>query len=141
MEPFARDAGMRIDFAARDTTLFVRPDEDALGVAVRNLIDNAIKYSPGQVSIHVECTTVDNQILIRVIDSGAGIPPTEHRRIFDKFVRGQAAVNGNAKGAGVGLSMVKQIVLAHGGEVWLESVVGGGSTFTTRLPGADARHR
>ena len=67
-------------------------------------------------------------------------PPcfSEQRTIFDKFVRGQAAVNGNVKGTGVGLSMVKQIVLAHGGEVRLESVVGAGSTFTIRLPGADA---
>jgi two-component system phosphate regulon sensor histidine kinase PhoR len=138
MESFAHDAGMRIDFAERDTPLFVRADEDALGVAVRNLVDNAIKYSPGQSSIGVECATVDHQILIRVIDSGPGIPASEQRTIFDKFVRGQAAVNGNVKGTGVGLSMVKQIVLAHGGEVRLASVVGRGSTFTIRLPTADA---
>jgi signal transduction histidine kinase len=138
MEPFAYDAGMRIDFAARDTPLFVRADKDALGVAVRNLVDNAIKYSPGQSSIGVECAAADDQILIRVIDFGPGIPASEQRTIFDKFVRGQAAVNGNVKGTGVGLSMVKQIVLAHGGEVRLQSVVGGGNTFTIRLPGADA---
>ena len=137
MEPFAYNRGIRIEFVGRDTPLIVRADEDALGVAVRNLVDNAIKYSPAQSSIRVECTTVDDQIVIRVIDAGPGIPAAEQRTIFDKFVRGQAAVTGNVKGTGVGLSMVKQIVLAHGGKVRLQSVVGVGSTFTIRLRAAD----
>jgi signal transduction histidine kinase len=68
------------------------------------------------------------------VDHGPGVPRVEQQAIFRKFVRGRAAMDANVKGTGVGLSMVRQIVLAHGGEIRLESEAGRGSTFTLLLP-------
>jgi signal transduction histidine kinase len=74
--------------------------------------------------------------VISVVDRGVGIPPSEHRSIFGKFVRGRGAIDANITGTGVGLAIVQRIVSAHGGEVRVESEPGQGSTFTLLLPGA-----
>ena len=76
----------------------------------------------------------DNRAVIAVIDHGVGIPRSEQRTIFRRFVRGRSAIDANVKGTGVGLSMVEQIVVAHRGEIRLESAPGQGSTFTLLLP-------
>jgi len=134
LEPQAHGCGIRIEAAGDDSGVLVRADEAALAMALRNLIDNAIKYSPGQSAVHVAWTKDAGRVAIRVSDSGLGIPESDHQRVFQKFVRGDAAMNANVKGTGVGLSMVRQIVLGHGGEIRLESRVGQGSTFTMVLP-------
>jgi two-component system sensor histidine kinase SenX3 len=103
-------------------------------MALRNLIDNAIKYSPGRSAVRVNWAQDAGRVAIRVSDSGLGIPEAEQERVFQKFVRGEAAMNAKVNGTGVGLSMVRQIVLGHGGEIRLESRVGEGSTFTLILP-------
>jgi two-component system sensor histidine kinase SenX3 len=112
----------------------VRADHSALAVALRNLIDNAIKYSPGQPTVWVRWRAEGTRAAICVVDRGVGVPRSEQRTIFRKFVRGRAAIEANIKGTGVGLSMVQQIVAAHGGEVRVESAPGQGSTFTVLLP-------
>jgi signal transduction histidine kinase len=109
-------------------------DPEALGVAVRNLVDNALKYSPREEPVALEWGLESDRVAIRVRDRGAGIAPEERKRIFGKFVRGTAAAAGNVKGSGVGLAMVRHIVDAHRGEIQLESKVGAGSTFTVLLP-------
>jgi signal transduction histidine kinase len=109
-------------------------DPEALGVAVRNLVDNALKYSPREEPVALEWGLESDRVAIRVRDHGAGIAPEERKRIFGKFVRGTAAASGNVKGSGVGLAMVRHIVDAHRGEIQLESKVGEGSTFTVLLP-------
>jgi signal transduction histidine kinase len=109
-------------------------DPEALGVAVRNLVDNALKYSPHNQPVALEWGLESERVAIRVRDRGAGIAPDERKRIFGKFVRGAAAAAGNVKGSGVGLSMVRHIVAAHRGEIQLESTLGMGSTFTVLLP-------
>jgi signal transduction histidine kinase len=136
LELQARDAGARIELDGPDDTVRVRADEGALAMALRNLIDNAIKYSPGSPAVHVRWTTEDDRAAISVIDRGLGIPRSEQQAIFRKFVRGRAAAEARIKGTGVGLSMVQRIVQAHGGEIRLDSEVGRGSTFTLLLPGA-----
>jgi signal transduction histidine kinase len=112
----------------------VNADPEALARALRNLIDNAVKYSPDCRTVWVSLTRQDNRLAIRVRDRGIGIPANERKQIFRKFVRGAAAKTNGIKGTGVGLAMVQQIVLAHGGEVQLESQSGLGSTFTILLP-------
>jgi signal transduction histidine kinase len=109
-------------------------DPEALGVAVRNLVDNALKYSPREEPVALEWGLESDRVAIRVRDHGVGIAPEERKRIFGKFVRGTAAAAGNVKGSGVGLAMVRHIVDAHRGEIQLESKVGEGSTFTVLLP-------
>jgi signal transduction histidine kinase len=136
VESQAREAGLRVEMSGPDTGVLLRGDEHALGVALRNLADNAIKYSPGQQAVRIEWEQAGARVVIRVIDTGFGIPTAEQQEVFRKFVRGQAAGATNVRGTGVGLSMVRQIVLAHGGQVHLDSTVGRGSTFTVLLPAA-----
>jgi two-component system phosphate regulon sensor histidine kinase PhoR len=112
----------------------IRADREALGLALRNLIDNAIKYSPDTSPVTVTLTSQGQFVRIAVSDEGAGIPKDEQRAIFRKFARGSAAQAMNVKGTGIGLAMTGQIVKAHGGRVEVESHPGRGSTFTVVLP-------
>ncbi|MBL8177978.1 MAG: HAMP domain-containing histidine kinase [Bryobacterales bacterium] len=112
-------------------------DPDAISVALRNLLDNAVKYSPDRPAVWVEWGHVQRFIAIKVKDRGLGVADHEKKAIFGKFVRGTAATASNAKGSGVGLAMVRHIVAAHGGEVRLESKPGQGSTFTILLPAVE----
>ncbi|MBZ5586650.1 MAG: sensor histidine kinase [Acidobacteriia bacterium] len=104
-------------------------------MALRNLVDNALKYSPADSSVWVDWNAGNSLVSIRVRDQGAGIPDAEKKLIFRKFVRGSAAEAANVKGSGVGLAMVRHIVDAHGGEITLASKPGQGSTFVMVLPG------
>jgi signal transduction histidine kinase len=135
---FARDMPHpgRIECAGENDCR-IQADAEALGVALRNLLDNAVKYSPPDAPVCVEWLRSGQRIAICVRDQGLGIPPGERKLIFQKFVRGSAAAARNVKGTGVGLAMVRQIVAAHGGEIRLESEPQHGSTFTLFLPAAD----
>jgi signal transduction histidine kinase/tetratricopeptide (TPR) repeat protein len=112
----------------------VQADEEALRRAVRNLLENAMKYSPECRTVWVDGEVNDHRVSISVRDQGMGIDPREQRAIFQKFVRGNAAKKAGIKGTGIGLSMVHQISEALGGEIRLQSKVGVGSTFTIVLP-------
>jgi signal transduction histidine kinase len=112
----------------------IRGDREALGRALWNLLDNAVKYSPGCPTVWVELVRDLEHIAIRVRDQGTGIAIAEQKEIFKKFVRGAASKISTAKGAGIGLAMVQHIVEAHEGEVRVESRPGQGSTFTILLP-------
>lgn len=112
----------------------VTADSETLGVALRNLIDNGLKYSPGKREVRVEWGAAQDRVYLSVRDCGAGIPASERKAIFRKFVRGSVARAYNIKGTGVGLAMVHRIVAAHSGEIRLESEPGKGSTFTILLP-------
>jgi len=101
--------------------------------AVANLVDNAIKYTPEGGEIQVEASPREGQIVLRVRDSGIGIPLADQPYIFDRFYRA-AAASSSRTGSGLGLSIVKSIVENHGGRVWVESEPGRGSTFTVVLP-------
>src|SRR5690606_32206084 len=106
-----------------------------LGMAILNLLDNAIKYSPGggQIRLHVE---QDGQMInINVIDDGMGIPPEAADRIFDKFFRADnaTALKGSS-GMGLGLFLVQTVVALHGGQLAYTPNPPGGSIFIVRLP-------
>jgi PAS domain S-box-containing protein len=98
-----------------------------------NLVGNAIKYTPDEGSIHVSMSMQDNQIILKVEDSGFGIPAEEQGRVFEKFYRATNAAE-NVEGSGLGLAIVKSIVDSHQGRVWVESIVGKGSSFIVLLP-------
>jgi signal transduction histidine kinase len=137
----ARESGKRIVTGGAGHSVRVRADANALALAIRNVIDNAVKYSPRNADIRVEWDQHNGRALVRVVDHGIGIPPSERQTIFDKFVRGREAIDSNIAGTGVGLAMVRQILRAHDGDVQVESEVGRGSIFTLILPLIDSHVR
>jgi signal transduction histidine kinase len=114
----------------------ISADGEALGCAVHNLLDNAVKYSPGSKTVWLNARAENSGIRISVQDRGVGISEWDRKHIFDKFFRAEGPISQKIKGAGIGLSLVKHIVMAHGGTVECESRVGEGSTFCIRLPAA-----
>lgn len=116
------------------TDSVVLGDRDQLIMAVHNLIENAINYSPENTKVSVT-TTIDNGIIdISVTDQGIGISESEQDRIFERFYRVDPARSRQTGGTGLGLSIVKHVTAKHGGEVKVWSVENVGSTFSIRLP-------
>jgi signal transduction histidine kinase len=133
-QPQIADSGRRIELGDPACPCRIDGDPEALSVAVRNLVDNALKYSPGCPTVRVDWGIENERVAIHVSDHGMGIQSSERRAIFRKFVRGSAAAAANVKGSGIGLAMVRDIVAAHGGEINVASQPGQGSTFTIFLP-------
>lgn len=137
VQQFADDAAapgheVRLDCPA--AVGIVCGDRDGLTSALWNLLDNAVKYSPASRRVDVTVRAHDGILSIAVHDHGPGIPEAEHQEVFGRFVRGAAARAGNIPGTGLGLAMVRQIAVTHGGTVALQSTPGHGSTFTLTLP-------
>ena len=115
----------------------VHGDPELLGTALRNLIENAIRYSPENTKVGIGMAVKGDTVRISVKDQGPGIPDDEQDRIFERFYRVDPARSRQTGGTGLGLSIVKHIVGQHGGEVTLWSQPGSGSTFTIALPIVD----
>lgn len=128
----------RIELKTENDIPAVHGDRSALGRALWNLLDNAVKYSSASRTVWVELVEADRQVAIRVRDQGLGIPASEQAGIFQKFVRGRAAKESTVQGSGIGLAMVSHIMQAHGGRVTVQSEPGTGSTFTLWLPALEA---
>lgn len=109
-------------------------DRDRLHQVLINLVDNAIKFTPASGKVTLALEMVDNAIQIRVIDSGIGIPPIDLPRIFDRFYRVDKSRSRVTGGVGLGLSIVKDIIEAHGGTIKVESEINKGTTFIITLP-------
>jgi signal transduction histidine kinase len=112
----------------------VRADATAITHCLLNLLDNALKYSKADRRVRVSAGVRGDAVAISVSDRGIGIAPEDRTRVFEKFTRLETGLVHDVKGAGLGLSLVDQIIRAHGGRVELESNVGEGSTFTLLLP-------
>lgn len=111
-------------------------DRDQLIMAVHNLIENAINYSPEKTRVTVTISDAGELIEVTVADQGIGIAETEQERIFERFYRVDPARSRETGGTGLGLSIVKHVALNHGGEIGVWSKEGVGSTFALRLPRA-----
>jgi two-component system, OmpR family, sensor histidine kinase SenX3 len=125
-----------VEHVDAEATATVMGDADELKAAVSNLIDNAIKYSGGEVHVEVELLALDpRRVAVRVRDRGIGISKGELKRIFRRFYRIPEAVAMRVKGSGLGLFIVSSVARKHGGRVSAESDgPGHGSTFTMQLP-------
>jgi len=109
-------------------------DREQLVMALHNLIENAINYSPEKTRVTISARIVENLVEIVVKDQGIGIAEREQTRIFERFYRVDPARSRETGGTGLGLSIVKHVVANHGGDVSVWSQVGEGSSFTLRLP-------
>lgn len=116
------------------TNAMVYGDQDLLVTALRNLIDNAIRYSPENTRVGVGVRARDGLVAVSVTDQGEGLSPEDQERVFERFYRVDSARSRHTGGTGLGLSIVKHVMANHGGEVTLWSQPGQGSTFTIRLP-------
>lgn len=130
----ALTSGFEVELNLDSREATVNADEEALRRAIRNLLENAQKYSPQCHTVWVDGHVNHRQVMISVRDKGMGIDARDQREVFQKFVRGAAAKKAGIKGTGLGLSMVRQVIDAFGGEIRLESAAGAGSTFTILLP-------
>ena len=101
---------------------------------LNNLLENAIKFTPEGGDINISVAAEDSELVIRVADTGVGIPPADLPHVFEQFYRVEKARSREAGGTGLGLSIVKHIVDLHGGRVEAESVLGKGATIILRLP-------
>ncbi|ROO63306.1 two-component system sensor histidine kinase BaeS [Micromonospora sp. Llam0] len=130
-----RSAGLHVD---RDihSPVPVHADPDRLHQAVTNLLTNTARYCRPGDQVQVSVDTVDHHARIRVVDTGPGIEPADLPHVFDRFWRGRNSRS--TGGAGIGLAVVRELVVAHGGTVDAQSRPGHGSTFTIRLPLAPA---
>jgi signal transduction histidine kinase len=130
-----------LEYVEHTSHAMVLGDSEELKAAVWNLLDNAVKYSQGEVRIRVELEALHNhRVAVRVTDNGVGISPAELKRIFKRFYRAiPASVAVRAKGSGLGLFIVRSVAKKHGGKAFAESAgQGQGSTFTLQLPAAPA---
>jgi len=109
-------------------------DSEKLSLALNNLLDNALKYTPAGGSVTLELGSQGNYALISLSDTGVGIPPAEQQRVFSKFFRASNVIRLETEGTGLGLFIVKNIIKRHGGDINFSSKEGKGSSFMVALP-------
>lgn len=130
----AEARGVALTIAEPPPQTTVMGDAQALALAISNLVDNAVKYSPEGGVVGVRLCLEDDWLVLAVEDQGPGVPVAERERIFERFYRVDKVRSRALGGTGLGLSIVKNVVLAHQGEVEVQSASGGGSRFVMRLP-------
>ena len=131
----AKGKGVELKFEKTKEKLpKIKLDKEKIGLAIQNLIENAIHYNLPGGKVTVSLKRVKKEVEISVSDTGLGIPKDQQKRIFSKFFRGSNAIKMETSGTGLGLYITKNIIEAHGGEIWFESEEGKGTTFYFTLP-------
>ena len=115
-------------------SLLIHGDRDKIGQVANNFINNAIKYSPKGTTIALACKSSKDLVEVSIKDEGVGIEPADQVKLFDRFYRVDNALTKTTSGFGLGLYLSAEIIRKHGGEVWVESEPGKGSTFFFNLP-------
>jgi signal transduction histidine kinase len=126
------DRAFRVDFPAEFPE--ISADEERIGQVISNLISNAVKYSPAGSPVEIRGRSTPGEVTVTVADQGSGIGAEDAPHVFERFYRAPAAAK-RTKGAGLGLYLAKAVVEAHGGRIWFESSVGGGTQVSFSLPG------
>jgi len=134
LHPVSEEKRISIEYEEFDMSLEVLGDREALFQSVNNLIDNAIKYNSKHGKVWLRLFNEGKNAVLEVRDSGIGIETLEKHRIFERFYRIDKARSTQVGGTGLGLSIVKHTVLAHGGQLSVESFLGTGSTFKIFIP-------
>jgi two-component system NtrC family sensor kinase len=133
MRVSAEAKGLSIELEVEDDLPMVNGDPIRLRQMIGNLLENAVKYTPSGGQVSLEANSEDSQIILRVLDDGPGIPPSDQPYLFDKFYRA-SNIPADVPGTGLGLSIVKSIVDHHNGRIWVDSQMGKGTVFTVVLP-------
>jgi signal transduction histidine kinase len=131
--------GFQFEQKIDDNLPQLRVDREAIARSLLNLVNNAVKYSSTEKYLGVRLYRNNGTLNLEVVDHGIGIPANEQPKIFEKFYRVGDPLVHNTKGSGLGLSLVRHIVQAHDGEVWVESMPGKGSKFIITLPVQDSK--
>ncbi len=137
----AAQTGVTLQIRANHYVPPIQVDPDRMKQVLSNLVNNALRYTPAGGQIFLSAVQRDDQILLGVQDSGAGITPEALPHVFERFYRGDPARPEQSGASGLGLAIAKSIVEMHGGRIWAESAPGAGSTFTIALPSAPPRER
>ncbi|HEY3635168.1 MAG TPA: ATP-binding protein [Caldimonas sp.] len=132
MHPFAHDRGSELVLDAEPAAV-VHGERNALAALVRNLVDNAVRYSPAGSVVEVRVRSLDGAVALQVDDAGPGIPDADRERVFDRFYR--RSENGES-GSGLGLAIVRSVAAAHGASIELARSARGGLGVSVRFPGA-----
>ena len=129
----ATQDGVQVELAADPEVDVVEGDERRIKQVIFNLLSNAVKFTPAGGAVDVSSSRVNGEVRISVADTGSGIAPEDHQRIFEEFQQTGAGLE-QGEGTGLGLALSKRLVELHGGRIWLESELGKGSTFVFTLP-------
>jgi two-component system, sensor histidine kinase and response regulator len=133
-ELLARHKQIKLIYSPPETEIIVTIDSSRLGQVLSNLLSNAIKYTPEAGEVEIVTQIDGDYILIRIVDTGLGIPTEDVPHLFDKFYRVRREEHLTSEGTGLGLSIAKAIVEKHSGKIWAESELGAGSVFNIALP-------
>lgn len=133
-QPLLDEKGFTVETEIAENLPKINADKTALSGAIQNLIANSIKYSNGSKWLKISAQNGDNKLKITVEDKGIGIEMQDLKHIFEPFYRAKSVVDEQIHGNGLGLSLVKQTVEAHGGKISVESEIGKGSKFIVHLP-------
>jgi signal transduction histidine kinase len=125
--------GVEVALAAENELDVVDGDERRIRQVIFNLLSNAVKFTPAGGVVGVSAAQVNGEVRVSVADTGPGLAPEDHERIFDEFQQADAGVE-QGEGTGLGLALSKRLVELHGGRIWVDSEVGRGSTFVFTLP-------
>ena len=125
---------VQINLSDADSIPEIVFDKESIEQVMHNLLDNASKYSGDSKTINVEIVTKGKDVIISVTDFGVGINNNDKDKIFDRFYRAGDELTQSVKGSGIGLTIVKQIMIAHKGDIVVDSNPGKGSTFSIILP-------
>ena len=129
----ATDEGVQVDLSAGPEVDVVEGDERRIKQVIFNLLSNAVKFTPAGGEVDVSAIRVNGEVRVSVADTGPGIAPGDHERVFEEFQQTDAGLE-RLEGTGLGLALSKRLVELHGGRIWLESELGKGSTFVFTLP-------
>jgi signal transduction histidine kinase len=130
--------GLTVELAPTTTRGWVHIDRQRINQVLDNLIGNAMKFSPDGGTIKVLLLEQDDDICVIVKDEGIGMPADKHQRIFERFYQIDGSSRRRFGGTGIGLAIVKRIIDAHQGKIWVESEINQGSSFYFTLPKAKA---
>jgi signal transduction histidine kinase len=133
LEALLSERHMEMRCAATDFHEPVKLDSEKIKQVLRNLLNNAIKFSPQGGIIDVQIHDLDGSVRVSVLDRGTGIPPDELEAVFDKFVQSSKTKTG-AGGTGLGLAICREIIAAHKGRIWAENRPEGGAAFSFEIP-------